>query len=333
MLPAAVQPPGSAGCGSTSGHGVGSFAYQVARQRHRPGLPARHDLQRPARAQRGTGPPSTRRRRSPSCCTWACACEDVIRATTATPAAAVRREARIGALAAGREADLSVFELREGAWPLPDAAGATEIVERLLVPRLVIRAGQARELAAPADPGRRLRPRRRRGRPVTSGRHRRHRDHTGGPARADVLIDGGTIAAIVASRAIARPRLRRPGRAAAGRSGLLRAARRASTRTATSCRGVRPATAAAARGGTTTVLSFTGPAAGERDLDALLRNRGELERGGAVTDIGLHAAIYDPEHISHDDLAAVKRAGAAPSRSSSPIPSSGSCAPPGGCTS
>ena len=75
--------------------------------------------------------------------------------------------------------------------------------------------------------------------------------------------------------------------------------------------GVHAATSAAARGGTTTVLSFTGPAAGERDLDALLRNRGELERGGAVTDIGLHAAIYDPEHISHDDLAAVKRAGAA----------------------
>jgi dihydropyrimidinase len=75
--------------------------------------------------------------------------------------------------------------------------------------------------------------------------------------------------------------------------------------------GVHPATAAAARGGTTTVLSFTGPAPGERDLDALLRNRGELERDGAVTDIGLHAAIYDPEHIGYDDLAAVKRAGAA----------------------
>ena len=74
---------------------------------------------------------------------------------------------------------------------------------------------------------------------------------------------------------------------------------------------VHAATSAAARGGTTTVLSFTGPAAGEGDLDALLRNRGELERGGAVTDIGLHAAIYDPEHIGRDDLAAVKRAGAA----------------------
>jgi dihydropyrimidinase len=75
--------------------------------------------------------------------------------------------------------------------------------------------------------------------------------------------------------------------------------------------GVEPATAAAARGGTTTVLSFTGPATGERDLDALLRNRAELDRYPAMVDVGLHAAIYDPEHLSHDDLVAVRRAGAA----------------------
>ena len=75
--------------------------------------------------------------------------------------------------------------------------------------------------------------------------------------------------------------------------------------------GVQPATAAAARGGTTTVLSFTSPAAGERDLDALLRNRAELDRDGAGVDVGLHAAIYDPDRLSHDDLAAIRRAGAA----------------------
>lgn len=75
--------------------------------------------------------------------------------------------------------------------------------------------------------------------------------------------------------------------------------------------GIQPATTAAARGGTTTVLSFTGPAAGERDLDALLRGRSELARDGAVVDVGLHAAIYDPGRLSHDDLVAVQRAGAA----------------------
>jgi dihydropyrimidinase len=124
----------------------------------------------------------------------------------------------------------------------------------------------------------------------------------GGPVRADVRIRGGTITAIGDHRGPGGQQL-----------------------DATGCYvlpggvdphchlmpGVHPATSAAARGGTTTVLTFTGPAAGERDLDALLRNRGELERGGAVTDIGLHAAIYDPEHVSYDDLAAVKRAGAA----------------------
>jgi dihydropyrimidinase len=72
-----------------------------------------------------------------------------------------------------------------------------------------------------------------------------------------------------------------------------------------------PATAAAARGGTTTVLSFTGPTAGERDLDALRRNHDELDRYGAEVDVGLHAVVYDPERLGDDDLAAVKRAGAA----------------------
>ena len=75
--------------------------------------------------------------------------------------------------------------------------------------------------------------------------------------------------------------------------------------------GVQTATAAAARGGTTTVLSFTSPATGERDTDALLRNRAELERDGAAVDVGLHAAIYDPDRLSYPDLMAVRQAGAA----------------------
>jgi dihydropyrimidinase len=124
----------------------------------------------------------------------------------------------------------------------------------------------------------------------------------GGPVRADVLIDGGTIAAIGDHPD--------PGGRQLDASGCYVLPGGVDPH----CHlmpGVPPATSAAARGGTTTVLSFTGPAAGERDADALLRNRGELERGGAVTDVGLHAAIYGPEHISYDDLAAVKRAGAA----------------------
>jgi dihydropyrimidinase len=124
----------------------------------------------------------------------------------------------------------------------------------------------------------------------------------GGPARADVLIRDGTIAAIGEHRD--------PGGQQVDAAGCYVLPGGVDPH----CHlmpGVHPATSAAARGGTTTVLTFTGPAAGERDLDALLRNRAELERGVAVTDIGLHAAIYDPDHVSYDDLAAVKRAGAA----------------------
>ena len=124
----------------------------------------------------------------------------------------------------------------------------------------------------------------------------------GGPARADVLIDGGTIAAIGDHGD--------PGGQRLDASGCYVLPGGVDPH----CHlmpGVHPATAAAARGGTTTVLSFTGPAAGESDLAALLRNRAELDRDGAVTDIGLHAAIYDPEHIGYDELAAVQQAGAA----------------------
>lgn len=70
------------------------------------------------------------------------------------------------------------------------------------------------------------------------------------------------------------------------------------------------ATAAAARGGTTTVLSFTSPADGEGTVDCLLRSRSEIERGGAVVDAGLHATIYDPDQVSDADLVAVRQAGA-----------------------
>src|SRR5260370_38499575 len=78
---------------------------------------------------------------------------------------------------------------------------------------------------------------------------------------------------------------------------------------------VRRATAAAARGGTTTVLSFSNPGEGEADLNALLRCRAEVGGGRAAVDVGLHAVIYDPEHASPASLAAARRPGAGASKS------------------
>jgi dihydropyrimidinase len=74
---------------------------------------------------------------------------------------------------------------------------------------------------------------------------------------------------------------------------------------------IRLATTAAARGGTTTALSFTNPDPGQGDLDCLLSRRAEVAQAGAVIDVGLHAMLYDHEHTTSAQLAAIRRAGAA----------------------
>jgi dihydroorotase len=134
------------------GHGEGSFAYHVARSALAQGFPP-DTISSDLHAHNVAGPVFDQAITLSKLLHLGMPLEDVIRAATSTPAAAVRREARIGALAAGRDADVSVFELREGSWPLPDAADGTETVERLLVPRLVVRAGHIRELAEPVIPG------------------------------------------------------------------------------------------------------------------------------------------------------------------------------------
>jgi dihydropyrimidinase len=127
-----------------------------------------------------------------------------------------------------------------------------------------------------------------------------------GVHQADVLISDGKIAAIA-----------EPG--SAGRTGI--DARLDAEGCYVLPGGVDPhchlmsqvhlATAAAARGGTTTALSFTNPEPGQGDLESLLRRRDQLGRGDAVIDVGLHAMLYDPQHATFADLAAARQAGAA----------------------
>ena len=133
------------------GHGMGSFAYRVARAALAQGFPP-DTISSDLHAHNVGGPVFDQSATLSKFLHLGMPLADVIRATTAAPATAARRADLIGARVAGREADLSVFELREGRWPLPDAAGATEVVERLLVPRMVIRAGQVSDLTEPASP-------------------------------------------------------------------------------------------------------------------------------------------------------------------------------------
>jgi dihydroorotase len=136
------------------GHGVGSFSYQVARRAIAQGFPP-DTISSDLHAHNVHGPAYDQATTLSKLLHTGMDLPDLIRATTTAPAQAARHEDRIGALAPGREADLTGFELRTGHWALPDAAGATETVERLLVPRLVVRAGAVRRLDPDPDPARR----------------------------------------------------------------------------------------------------------------------------------------------------------------------------------
>lgn len=131
------------------GHGAGSFAYRVARRAIAQDFPP-DTISSDLHAHNAAGPVFDQATTLSKLLHVGMTLEDVVRATTATPALAVGRAGRAGALTAGGVADLSVFELRAGHWALPDASGDTETVEQLLVPTMVIRAGQVCAIQPPA---------------------------------------------------------------------------------------------------------------------------------------------------------------------------------------
>lgn len=126
------------------GHGAGSFSYRVARQAIAQGF-APDTISSDLHTYNVDGPVYDQATTLSKLLHAGMELPEVIRATTATPARAAGQD-HLGALVPGREADLTGLELRSGRWALPDATGATEVVERLLVPRLVVRAGEARRL-------------------------------------------------------------------------------------------------------------------------------------------------------------------------------------------
>jgi dihydroorotase len=127
------------------GHGAGSFAYRVARAAFAQDFPP-DTVSSDLHAHNVTGPVYDQATTLSKLLHCGMSLADVVAATTTAPAAAIRRSGEVGTLAPGRVADLTGFELRAGEWALPDGAGDTEVVETLIVPRLVVRAGTAHRL-------------------------------------------------------------------------------------------------------------------------------------------------------------------------------------------
>lgn len=68
--------------------------------------------------------------------------EQVVTMCTANPAKAIGVEERLGSLAVGRQADISVLRIEEGDWTVRDVLGATLKVTKAVMPALTLKRGE-----------------------------------------------------------------------------------------------------------------------------------------------------------------------------------------------
>ncbi len=129
------------------GHGIGSFTFRVARTALAQGFPP-DTISSDIHAYNVDGPVFDQTTTLSKLLHLGMPIETVIEATTAAPARAVRRSDELASLAVGRGADVTVLELAHGEHELVDADGERVIAGEWLVPRWVIRAGEAIELGS-----------------------------------------------------------------------------------------------------------------------------------------------------------------------------------------
>ena len=67
--------------------------------------------------------------------------EQVVTMCTADPAKAIGEQDRLGSLAVGRQADISVLQMNEGDWVVYDVLGASLKVDKSLVPAVTVKKG------------------------------------------------------------------------------------------------------------------------------------------------------------------------------------------------
>ena len=71
--------------------------------------------------------------------------EQVVEMSSSNPAKALGLEDRIGSLAPGHQADISVLDIAEGDWVVYDVVGGTRKTEKALVPVLTVKRGEVYE--------------------------------------------------------------------------------------------------------------------------------------------------------------------------------------------
>ena len=71
--------------------------------------------------------------------------EQVVEMCTINPARALGQEERIGSLAPGHQADISVLDMTEGDWVVYDVVGGTRKTEKAVVPVLTVKRGEVYE--------------------------------------------------------------------------------------------------------------------------------------------------------------------------------------------
>ena len=67
--------------------------------------------------------------------------EQVVTMCTANPAKAIGEDGRLGSLAVGRQADISVLDIRDGDWVVYDILGSSLPVKKAVVPALTVKRG------------------------------------------------------------------------------------------------------------------------------------------------------------------------------------------------
>lgn len=132
------------------GHGEGSFAYRVARAAMRDDFPP-DTISSDLHAHNVKGPVFDEATTIAKLVHCGLGLNEAIAAATSAPAAALGKSSELGRVAAGKVADLTVLELHTNhQGRLPDGAGEEELVETLLVPHLVVRAGVVVPMPPPA---------------------------------------------------------------------------------------------------------------------------------------------------------------------------------------